>query len=115
MSTITVPRPDLTTGEVVTVLRNGLRADYNVLPGMAIGQLAFQGLRQGQPNTIAVGIGDSRIVKAQVTITSQDGQTKLRIRPGGVTIDHLVNTFGIAREIHRALANSPSLSERSAT
>jgi hypothetical protein len=32
MSTITVPRPDLTTDEVVTVLRNGLRPDYNVLP-----------------------------------------------------------------------------------
>jgi hypothetical protein len=115
MSTITVPRPDLTTDEVVTVLRNGLRPDYNVLPGMAIGQLALQGLKQGQPNTIAVGIGDNRIVKAQVTITPRGGQTELRIRPGGVTIDRLVNTFGIAREIRRALANSPSLSERSAT
>jgi hypothetical protein len=115
MSTVTVSRADLSTEEVVAVLRDGLRPDYNVLPGMAIGQLAFQGLRQGGPNTIAVGIGDGRFIKAQVTITPQDGQTELRIRPGGVTIDRLVNTFGIAREIRRALANSPSLSERSAT
>jgi hypothetical protein len=110
MSTITVPRPALTTEEVVTVLRNGLRPDYNVLPGMAIGQLAFQGLKQGRPNTIAVGIGDGRLIKAQVTITSQGGQTELRIRPGGITIDRLVNTFTIAREIRRTLASSPSLS-----
>jgi hypothetical protein len=112
MSTVTVPRPDLTTDEVVTALRNGLRPDYNVRPGMAIGQLAFQGLKQGQPNTIAVGIGDSRLIKAQVTITPQGGQTQLRIRPGGITIDRLVNTFTIAREIRRALASSPSLSRQ---
>jgi hypothetical protein len=36
-------------------------------------------LRQGRPNTIAVGIGDGRLIKAQVTITPQDGQTELRI------------------------------------
>jgi hypothetical protein len=112
MSTVTVTRANLTTEEVVTVLRDGLGAGYNVLPGMAIGQLAFQGLKQGRPNTIVVGTGDNRIVKAQVTITPQGGQTKLRIRPGGVTIDRLVNTFGIAREVRRALANSPSLSGR---
>jgi hypothetical protein len=112
MSTVTVSRADLTTDEVVTVLRNGLRADYNVLPEMAIGRLAFQGWKQGQPNTIAVGIGDGRLIKAQVTIIPQGGQTELRIRPGGVTIDRLVNTFGIAREVRRALANSPSLSGR---
>ena len=112
MSTVTVTRTDITTAEVVTVLRDGLGAGYNVLPGMAIGQLAFQGPKQGRPNTIAVGTGDNRIVKAQVTITPQGGRTELRIRPGGITIDRLLNTFGIAREIRRALANSPSLSER---
>jgi hypothetical protein len=110
MSTVTVTRGDLTTAEVVTVLRDGLGAGYNVLPGMAIGQLAFQGLKQGRPNTIVVGTGDNRIVKAQVTITPQGGQTELRIRPGGVTISRLVNTFGIARAVRRALASSPSLS-----
>jgi hypothetical protein len=33
-------RADLTTTEAVTVLRDGLGTGYNVLPGMAIGQLA---------------------------------------------------------------------------
>jgi hypothetical protein len=112
MSTVTVSRADLTTEEVVTVLRDGLGAGYNVLPGMAIGQLAFQGLKKGRPNTIVVGTGDNRLIKAQVTITPRGGQTELQIRPGGITLFLLINTFGIAREIRGALANSPSLSGR---
>ena len=43
MPTFTVPRADLSTEEVVTVLRDGLGAGYNVLPGMTMGQLPFQG------------------------------------------------------------------------
>jgi hypothetical protein len=112
MSTITVPRQDLTTEEVVTLLRDGLGNGYNVLPGMAMGRTALQGPHKGRPNTIVVGTGDNIIVKAQVTITQRDGQTDLRISPGGLTADLLVNTFGIARKIRRVLASSPGLSAR---
>jgi hypothetical protein len=45
-----------------------------------------------------------------VTITARSGQTELRIKPGGITLDRLANTFGIAREIRKALTGSPSLS-----
>jgi hypothetical protein len=110
MPTVTVTRAGLTTEEVATALRDGLGAGYNVLPGMAISQLALLGLKQGGPNTIVVGTGDNRVVKAQVTIIPQGGRTELRIRPGGITFYRLVNTFGIAREIRRALASSPGLS-----
>jgi hypothetical protein len=112
MPTVTVPRMDLTTEEVVTVLRDGLGADYHVLPGMAMGQLPFQGPHEGRPNTIVVGTGDNRAVKAQVTIIPRGGQTKLRIRPSGVTVTLVLNTFGIARTVRKVLANSPSLSAR---
>jgi|SRR5580692_4934798 hypothetical protein len=112
MPTVTVPRTDLSTEEVVTVLRDGLGADYNVLPGMAIGQLPFQGPHEGRPNTIVVGTGDNRAVKAQVTIIPRGGQTKLRIRPSGITVTLLLNTFGIARTVRKVLASSPSLSAR---
>jgi hypothetical protein len=54
------------------------------------------------------------LIKAQVTITEHGGRTELRIKPGGITLDRLVNTFGIAREIRRALANSTSLSRHPA-
>jgi hypothetical protein len=112
MSTVTVSRADLTTEEVVAVLRDGLGAGYNVLPGMTIGRTAFQGPKQGRPNTIVVGTDDNHVVKAQVTITPQDGQTKLQIRPGGITWDLVLNTFGVARKVRRVLASSPGLSGR---
>lgn len=112
MSTVTVPRADLTTAEVVTVLRDGLGAGYNVLPEMAMGRTALQGPHKGRPNTIVVGTGDNVFIKAQVTITLRDGQTTLRISPGGVTLDLLVNTLGIARKVRRVLADSPGLSAR---
>jgi hypothetical protein len=112
MSTITVPRPDLSTEEVVKVLRDGLGDGYNVLPGMTAGQFAFQGPQEGRPNTIVVGTGGNRLVKAQVTITPRSGQTELRISPGGLTWDRVLNTFGVARKVRGVLESSPSLSAR---
>lgn len=110
MPTLTVPYADLTTEQVVTVLRDGLGPRYNVLPGMAMGQLAFQGPKEGRPDAIAVGTGGNRLFKAQVTIRPRGGRTELRVTPGGATLFMLINTFGIARKIRRVLANSPSLS-----
>jgi hypothetical protein len=112
MYTVTVPRADLTTEEVVTALRDGLGAGYNVLPGMATGRTILQGPHKGRSNTIVVGTGDNVVVKAQVTIIARDGQTDLRISPGGVTADLLLNTFGVARKVRRVLASSPGLSAR---
>jgi hypothetical protein len=82
------------------------------LPGMTMGQLPFQGPREGRPNQIVVGTGDNRQFKALVTITPRGGQTKLRIRPSGITLTLVTNTFGIARTVRKVLASSPSLSTR---
>jgi hypothetical protein len=112
MSTVTVPQADLTTNEVVTVLRGGLGDHYNVLPGMVMGRTTIQDPRKGRPNTIVVGTGENRIVKAQVTITPRGGQTELRISPGGVTWSLVLNTFGVARKVRGVLASSPGLSAR---
>ena len=60
MPTVTVPRTDLSTEEMVTVLRDGLGAGYNVLPGMTMGQLPFQGPREGRPR----GAGEQAAPKA---------------------------------------------------
>ena len=49
---------------------------------------------------------------AEVTITPQDGQTKLQIRPSGITLTLVSNTFGIARTVRKVLASSPRLSAR---
>jgi hypothetical protein len=110
MSKITVPRADLTTEQVAMVLRDRLGPGYNVLPGMVIGQTSFQSPREGRSNTIVVGTGGNRLVKAQVTITPREGQTELSISPGGVTWDLILNTFGVARKVRGVLANSRILS-----
>jgi len=115
MPTVTVPRTDLSTEEMVTVLRDGLGAGYNVLPGMTMGQLPFQGPREGRPDMIVVGTGDNRRVKAQVTITSPGGQTKLRIHPSGITVTLVLNTFGIARTVREVLASRPRLRQAEQT
>ena len=112
MPTVTVPRADVTTEEVVQVLRDALGDGYNVLPGKAMGRTLYQAEHEGQPNTIVVGTGENRICKAQVTITPRGGQTELRISPGGLTWDLLYNTFGVAQKVKKALESSPTLSAR---
>ena len=110
MPTVTVPRPDLTTEEVAQVLRDGLGDGYNVLPGKAMGRTIYQAEHDGGPNTIVVGTGENRIVKAQVTITSRGGQTELRISAGGLSWDWIMNTFGVAQKVKQVLVSSPTLS-----
>ena len=112
MPTVTVSRSDLTTEEVSKVLRDGLGPDYNVLPGMAMGRPAWSGPREGRPNVILVGTGSNRVVKAEVTITARGGRTELRISPGGISGDLILNTLDIARKVRQVLASSPSLSAR---
>jgi hypothetical protein len=112
MPTVTVPRADLTTEEVSKVLRDGLGPDYNVLPGMAMGRPAWSGPHEGRPNTILVGTGNNRAIKAQVTITPRGGQTELRISPGGLSGDLILNTLGIARKVRQVLASALGLSTR---
>jgi hypothetical protein len=109
MSTVNVPRTDLTTEAVAAALRDGLGDRYNVLPGMAMGRTAIQSPRQGKPNMIVVGTGENLIVKAQVTIVARDGLTELRISPGGITLDLVLNSLGVARKVRRVLKRSPGL------
>ena len=109
MPTVTVPRDDVTSEEVCKVLRDGLGSGYNVLPGMGMGQFAIQGPHPAQPDTILVGTGSNRLIKAEINFVRQGGQTMLRISPGGITADRLVNSLGIARKARTALATSPDL------
>jgi len=110
MPTVTVHRADLTTEEVVSALRDGLGDGYNVMPGKAMGRTMYQAEHDGRPNTIVVGTGENRIVKAQVTISPRGGQTELRINAGGLSWDWLMNSFGIAQKVKKVLESSPTLS-----
>jgi len=109
MSTITVPRADVTSEEVCKVLRDGLKDGYNVLPGMGMGQSAIQGPHPAQPDTILVGTGGNRFFKAEIKIVRQRGQTVIRITPGGLVVPLIINSVGIARKARNVLAASPGL------
>jgi hypothetical protein len=110
MPTVTVPRADLTTEEVVSALRDGLGDGYNVLPGKAMGRTMYQAEHDGQTNEIVVGTGQNRLVKAQVTITPRGGQTELRISAGGLTWDWVMNSFGVVQKVKQVLASAPAWS-----
>ncbi len=49
------------------------------------------------------------MVRAQVTIIHQADHTDIRITPGGVAGDLLMNTVGIARKIRRVLLDAPGI------
>jgi hypothetical protein len=109
MATVTVERPDVSTEEVVEALRRGLGPAFRVLPGRRMSWFPFGGPRPSDPDTIVVGTGSVRLVKAQVTVDREDGRTRLRISPGGLASDLLVNALGIARRVRRVLEAAPTL------
>jgi hypothetical protein len=61
------------------------------------------------PDEIVVGKGSTPMVRAQVTIIHRADHTDIRITPGGVAGDLLMNTVGIARKIRRVLLDAPGI------
>jgi len=109
MYTLTVARSELAIDEVVQALRDGLGPGYHVLPGMRQTRAPFSEPVPGSPDTIVVGIGSNRVQRAQVSVVRAAASTKIRISPGGLLGDRVLNTLGIARQIHRVLACAPGL------
>ena len=107
MYTLTSPRSDLRTNEVVQALRDRLGPGYNVLPGMRQTRARFSEPVPGSPDTIVVGTSSNRVQRAQVTIVRGSGRSEIHISPGGVISDLVLNTLVIARKVHRVLASTP--------
>jgi hypothetical protein len=110
MSTITIPRPDVTTDEVCEVLRRGLGSRYNVLPGKGMNWNPVGNPRLHLPDKIVVGTGSTRLFRAQVTISRHSGETDLRVLAGGISLlVKLTNKLWIAEKVRRVLQAAPSL------
>src|ERR1039457_3232996 len=87
MSTITIPRPEVTTGEASEVLRRGLGPRYNVLPGKGMNWNPVGNPRADRP-----------------------GQPVLHVVLGGLTLPvRLTNRLWIAEKVRRVLQAAPSL------
>jgi hypothetical protein len=106
MPTVTVPR-DVTSQEVVVALRDGLDSRYEVQPGTQMPRSPLGKPRPDVPELIMVSAGP--MVRAQVRIIPRPGRTDLRITPGGVLGDLIMNTLGVARQIRHTLLNAPTL------
>jgi hypothetical protein len=105
--TITIPRSGVTAEEIATTLRRGLDGDYNVLPGMSAPRKPLARPEPAGPDAIFVGAGSNRLFKAQLTIDSRaPGRTDVRISPGGLGWETVVNSLNISRKIRRVLTDS---------
>jgi len=108
MSTITVPRDDVTSEEVTDALRSGLDPRYEVASGLRMPRSPLFGSpRADRPELILVS--SSPMVRAQVKIVRRPGATDIHVTPGGVLGDLLMNALGIARTVGRVLREAPGL------
>jgi hypothetical protein len=110
MSTITIPRADVTSDEIADALRRGLGSRYKVLPGTGVNCWnPVGGPRPDHPNRIVVGTGSTRLARAQVRISEDAGETILHVGPGGVGLLTLANRLWIVRKVRQVLRAAPSL------
>lgn len=109
MPTVTIPRTDITSDQISAALRDGLDDRYDVLPGMRMTRIPVGSPRTAGPDEIVVGKGPSPMIRAQVTIIRRADHTDIRITPGGVAGDLLMNTVGIARKIRHVLLDAPGI------
>jgi hypothetical protein len=109
MPTVTIPRTDITSEQIGAALRDGLDDRYDVLIGKRMNRFPIGTPRAAGPDEIVVGKGPSPMVRAQVTIIRRADRTDIRITPGGVAGDLLMNTFGIARKIRHVLLDAPGI------
>ncbi len=111
MSTITVPRSDVTTDEVAAALRARLPGRYAVLTDQRVNLNPVGRPTPDHPDTVVAGLGGARLFHAQVTISHAEGQTQLRVSPGGlIGMLRLVNRVWIAPKLVHALRGAPGLS-----
>jgi hypothetical protein len=110
VSTITIPRPDLTSEEVTDALRQGLEPRYNVLPETGVNWNPVGNPRPDHPDTIVVGTGSNRLFRAQVKIYRGAEATRLRVSPGGMSlVPRLTNRLWLARRVLQVLQAAPGL------
>jgi len=113
MSTMTIPRADVTSEQVSDALRHGLSARYHVLPGRGI--IENPDVRGADHlDTILVGTGSNRLFRTEVAITRRSGRTLIALHPGGLRGGwpgglKLLNRLWITRTTRRVLPAAPGL------
>jgi len=111
MSTVTVPRSNITVDEVSAVLRSELGSRYGVTPSMT--STGFAKNVPGDANTLLVS--GSWFQRANVRIIPGADRTEINVSPGATYpgLIRLIDRIGIARKVHEILEHAPELAEAS--
>jgi hypothetical protein len=109
MSSVTVPRSDITAEEVSAVLRSKLGSHYQITPGMK--STGFTREVPADDNTILAK--GSWFERANVRIVPGSGRTEIEVTPGAsyFGLIRLIDQLLLARKVHRALENAPELAQ----
>jgi hypothetical protein len=91
MPKVRVPRKNVTSGELVTVLKRRLGDTY---------QLESNGESR-------VTVRTSRLMYANISIADTPGASVFRVQGGGFFLLRIVNNLGTARRVSDALRRSP--------
>jgi hypothetical protein len=109
MSTVTIPRSNVTVEEVSAVLRNKLGSHYKVTPSVAS---HFHHEAPGDAHSILVK--RNWFVQANIRVVPGTNDTEIHIgsaanfTPTGL----LLNSTTIVRKVHQVLEHSPELADR---
>lgn len=111
MSTITVPRSDISAEEVSAVIRRELGPRYTVTPSMKA--TGFGKEVPGAPNSLLVAA--NRLDRANLQITFKTDSTEIEVTPGATYFGliRLVQRASLARKVRQALEHAPEVSESS--
>lgn len=110
MSTITVPRPDVTLDDINDALRRGLGSKYTVLPDTALNWNPLGRPRTDETDTIVVGTGSARLFRVEVRLARGAHRTSLHVSPGGLTPPlRLANRLWLVGKVTRLLQTTPGL------
>jgi len=107
MSTVSVPRSNVTVEEVSAVLRNELGSRYGLTASMT--SRGFAKEVPGDANTLLVS--GSWFQRANIRIVPGAGRTEIDVSPGATYpgLIRLVDRVGIARKVHQILEHAPEL------
>jgi hypothetical protein len=107
MSTVTVPRSNVTVEEVCAVLRNALGSRYGVTPSMT--SRGFAKEVPGDANTLL--ISGSWFQRANIRISPGADHTEINVSPGATYpgLIRLIDRIGIARTVYQILEHAPEL------
>jgi hypothetical protein len=108
MSTVRVPRSNVTAEDVRAVLRNRLPSRYRITPAMT-----SRGFAKEVPDDANALLVQGRwLARANLRVIPAAGGTEIHVSPGATYpgLIRLADRIGVVRKVHHALADSGELS-----